>query len=937
MHLKSLYILLVVLLFTKITIAQGGNLTGKITDENNNQALAGASISIVENGKRTVSEADGTYNIKALATGKYTLLISFVGYNSKKIAEVEIISGQLTELNIVLTAAKSTLKVVVVQSTSAKRESLSALLTTRRNAGVVSDGISADFIRKSPDKNISDVLKRISGTTIQENKFVVVRGMNDRYNEAMLNGALLPSSEPDRKTFAFNIFPSEIVDNITIIKSAAPDLPGSFSGGLVQINTKETPDKNFIALKVGSSYNTITNGKNYAGYAGGKTDWLGIDDGTRDIPDQFPNTDILSNASIEDQAKYGKLLNNNWAIKNSTAPLNANFQITGGFSAKMSKKNTYPKLGGIFGVTYNSTYRFSEFLTNDFLDDNTTSIYNYKDSTYSRSILTSGMGNLILKLNANNKIYWNNLYSISSNDQTVIRSGPNPSSGLFDIKANSFFFTSNRIYNSQLAGEHIFPKTKIKLKWQGYYTDLFRNEPDYRRNTFFQVDEGSPYFAFVQGAPSPTANTGVRYYATVKDETKGANLDLSIPFKLLKQTQTVKTGGAYYYNTRSRIARFFGPYYNPDFQPEFNSGLLMYGQDSIYRPENFDVNNGFLLYEYNDPRNIYNGSITNAAGYLMLDNKFNDKLRLVWGVRYEQYENKLNGITESFAPYAIDLKKNSFLPSANFIYAVQAKSNIRASFSKTVSRPQYRELANQLFYDFLTNITFSGNPGLKTTDIYNYDIRWEQYFKGSQYYSISAFYKKFIDPIESYISIAGADSRTISYRNSGKATNYGIELEGRKNFDFISPSLENLSVYANLSVINSKTNEYLSSKDSSYRPLIGQSPYIMNGSLQYNDPKSNLGISVLYNVIGPRLFLVGGIGNDPIWEKPHAVLDIKLTKSFLKNGIAELTFADILHQNDYQYRDVNNSNYHSYSADADAITRRQNFGMTISLAVGYRF
>ncbi|HRI19738.1 MAG TPA: TonB-dependent receptor [Panacibacter sp.] len=917
--------------------AQTGNLSGKITDENSNQPLAGASVTIIEISKKTFSEADGSYTIHNIAEGRYTLLVTYVGYDSKKIADVEITKGQLTAMNIVLSTAKSNLKEVVVQSTSAKKENLSTLLTQRRNAGVVSDGISADLIRKSPDKNLSDVLKRISGTTVQDNKFVVVRGMNDRYNEATLNGALLPSSEPDRKTFAFNIFPSEIVDNINIIKSAEPDLPGSFSGGLIQINTKETPDKNFISLKAGTGYNSITTGKNYYTYKGGKSDWIGIDDGTRSLPAAFPGTSEYSNLGIEEQSRLGKSMVNNWAYNKSTAPVNANFQISTGFSAKLGKTSNYPKLGGIFGITYNSSYRFNEFLTNDFAANNVEPYYNYKDSSYNRNILTSGMGNLVLKLNANNKIFFNNLYSINSNDQLVVRSGPNQAGGIIDIKANSFFFTSNRIYNAQLGGEHTLPKSKLKIKWQGYYTSLYRNEPDYRRNQYLQYEENGRYFAQVSGGPSSSATTGVHYYANVHDETKGSNLDLSLPFKLLKQTQTVKIGGAYYYNARTRNARLFSPAYNPDQQPDFNSSILQEPQESIFGPQNFDAATGFFLTEFNDPRNNYDGSVKNAAAYAMLDNKLSDKVRLVWGLRYEQYKNIINGINEDYNAYKVDLDTKDLLPSANFIYAVLPKANIRASFSKSVSRPLYRELAFQLFYDFLANITFTGNPYLKPGYTYNYDVRWEHYFKNSQYYSISGFYKKFNTPIEAYIAIAGADSRTISYKNSEGATNYGIELEARKDFSFISKKLENLSAYANVSFIKSETTEYTNAKDSSHRPLQGQSPYIINASLQYSDPKTGSGISVLYNVIGPRLFLVGGLDNDPIWEKPHAVLDLKITKSFLKNGLVELTFADILHQNDIQYRDVNNSKYHNYQQGLDALTRQQNFGFTMSLAVGYRF
>ena len=919
--------------------SQTGTIAGKITDESNNQSLVGASVIITENSKKAVSESDGSYSFKGLTAGKYTLLLTYVGYDSKKISDVEVIKGQVTTLNIVLAQAKNNLTAVVITSTSAKKESLNSLLLTRRNAAVVSDGISADLIRKSPDKNISDVLKRISGTTIQDNKFVVVRGINDRYNEAMLNGALLPSSEPDRKTFAFNIFPSEIVDNITIVKSAEPDLPGSFSGGLIQINTKDIPDKNFLSLKAGIGYNSITTGKNYYNYTGGNKDWLGIDDGTRKLPSYFPDTYTYTNTlSPEAQDSLARRMTNNWAYHyKASAPLLPSFNLSGGFSTRLSKKN-YPKLGGIFGVTYTSSVKFNKYYRSDYGDNITDTFYKYTDSAYLHSVLGSALGNLTIKIDPNNKIFFNNLYSITSNDQTIIRSGPNYGSGYVDVKANSFFFTSNKIFNTQLGGDHYFPRSQFRIKWQGYYTSLRRDEPDYRRNQYFQLEQDGPYYLLLGGQTGAATATGVHYYADVEDKAKGLNLDLSLPFQLFKNTQTIKIGGSYYYDARTRDSRFFAPTYNTDLYPNFDFSLLTAPQGTVYAPAHFNPETGFILSEFYDPKNHYDGSVKNSATYIMLDNKFTEKIRMVWGVRMEHYNNIVNTVSDNNDPVKVDNTYKDYLPSFNFIYSILPKANLRLSYSKTVARPLYRELANLLFYDFLTNSTFFGNPSLTETHIDNYEVRWEHFFQGSQYYSVSGFYKRFENPIESYISIASADSRSIGYKNAGKAKNYGVELEARKNFDFISKKLENLFAYANVSFIRSKTNEYASAKDSTYRPLQGQSPYVINAYIQYNDPKINLGISVLYNVVGPRLYLIGGLAEDPIYERTHGNFDIKLTKSFLKNGIVELTFADILHQDDVQYWDLNNSQYHKYQNDGtDRLVQRQNFGMNISLAVGYRF
>lgn len=916
------------------SFSQTGAIAGIVIDGGNSRPLSGATILILSSSKNTVTDNDGNFKLTGLAAGNYIIRVSYVGYESKDINDIQVTQGLVTTINISLNLQKSNLKEVVITTVSARKENLSALLNLRKNAAVVSDGISADMIKKSPDKNTSDVLKRISGTTIQENKFVVVRGMNDRYNEAMLNGALLPSSEPDRKTFAFDIFPSDVVDNITIIKSASPEFPGSFSGGLIQINTKETPDKNFISLKAGLSfYSTITN-KNYYGYHGGSGDWFGIDDGTRALPKGFPSSQNYASLPDDKKIQLARSFANNWAVQNKfSAPLSPQIQISGGFNA--GKKN-YPRFGGIFAITYNNYLRFNQYKRYDYTGgaENPVSDTSYQltDSSYTRTILTSGLANFSLKINPNNKFFFNNLYSINSSDQTTLRSGSVVANSWNDERANSFFFISNRIFNSQIGGDHtISPKKlKLRIKWNVYYTNLKRDEPDYRRNTYVQFDPGSPYFALISSGTSAATATGVHYFANVKDASKGINIDASVPFKLFDNIQTFKAGGSYYYNTRTRDSRFFAP----SIIGSEGYNYIFEDQATIYQHKNFN-SNGFELLEFVDPKNHYDGSIKNTAAYIMMDNKLTSKLRLVWGARFESYHQVVNTFDDNSEPFKIDTTYKDFLPSANLIYSVLPKANIRASYSKTVARPLYRELANQLFYDFLQNITFFGNPQLIETHVNNYEVRWEQYFPNAQYYSISGFYKKFENPIEQYIAIEGSDSRTVGFQNLPTATNKGIEFEGRKNLDFISKGLENLFIYANLSLIKSKTDARFSAKDSSFRPLQGQSPYIVNAAIQYNEPKANLNISLLCNIIGSRLFLIGGQNVDPIWERPHATFDAKVSKSFLKNGIVEFSVSDILHKDDVQFWDLNNNK--KYDAGRDALIQTKSFGFNMTLSVGYKF
>lgn len=946
MAARFLFIIILLRCFfhASVLFAQTASISGSVTDADNNEELIGATIAVQTTSFGTVTDLDGKFLIDHVPVGTYTLKVSYVGYESKELSGVLVSASVVNVLHITLGVAKTNTLNEVVVTAEAGKETQSSMLMIQKNSGAISNFISADMIRKSPDKNTIEVLKRVSGVTIQDNKFVVVRGMNDRYNDAMLNGALLPSSEPDRKTFSFDIFPAAVVDNITIVKSATPDLAGDFSGGLIQIHTKDIPDKNFISVKAGKSYNSISTFKSYSTYQGGKTDWLGIDDGTRALPPGFFTHEEFKTISDEEIIRDAQSLQNNWAIQQkNSSPLNPTLELAGGF--KLGKKS-YPSFGGILGITYNSTRKQTPVERFDYSgSDNALSdtIYKYNDTSFTHTTLSSALADFSFKINSNNKISLNNIFSINSTDQTVLRNGYSFSQGAF-VSSNSFYFSSNRILNSQLTGDHYIPGIKLRIKWTGYYTSLNRDEPNYRTNLYWKYSVDEPYFCVVSSSGSTNTGAGLQYFGTIKDHAYGANVDLSEPFQLFHQPQTFKFGGTYYHDLRDRDVRVLSNIIANS--GSFNFNYYFASQDTIFAPSHFDLATGFTLSEDPMESNHYDGSIQNAAGYVMLDNKFADKIRFVWGLRLESYHPIVNTFDENNLPYTADTTYNDFLPSANLIVSVLKDANLRLTFNQAVARPAYREIAAARFYDFLQNITFYGNPKLVETHINNYEIRWEHYFKGVQYYSISGFYKTFKDPIEQNLAFAGSDSRSITWKNAEKANNAGVELEGRKNFDFIGKGWENLSAYANFTFIKSKVFVNDTVNRISYtRPLEGQSPIVVNATLQYTEPKTNLGVSLLLNAIGHRLYLVGipgSLGDQPIWQKVHPTLDLKLSKSFLQNGLIELTWGDIMHGNDIFYQDLEgNELFNSESSPVynttDKMIANQHFGYTLSLAMRYTF
>lgn len=931
------------LFFSIAAMAQSGVLTGKITDASTGQKLTGATVIINNLNKKTSSDLDGAFRFSNVAPGTYTIQVTYVGYELKEISGVEIKASVITNFDINLSlSTKNNLEAVVVK-TEARKETQNATLNVRRNAPVVSDIISAEQIRRSPDRNVGDVLKRVSGTSIQDNKFVVVRGMNDRYNEALLNGALLPSTEPDRKTFSFDIFPSDIVDNITVIKSALPEYPGSFAGGLIQVNLKEIPEKSFLNIKGSLGLNTITTGDVFYSDGGGRN-LLGQDNGSRSLYSGYPSSEVYNTLTIGEKQQFARSQGNNWGITSRTAPINNSYSLSGGFNYKSA--GGYPRFGGIFSISHIENFRFSSNQVNTYIWDPTTPDSNatkapaslFQDSVYNRNILNSGLANFSLRISPNHKFFFNNLYTVSSTSQTSIRNGV--SAAIFDnlapYKGYAHYFQDNRFYNTQLGGEHFIPKAKIRMRWLGYYTDYKRNEPNYRQSVYAARDEASPFEAFLSTSTAPsTLAGGVRFDWLTTDIDRGVNVDISKQFTLFDNLQTIKTGFSHHFDKRLRDGRY--QTISRTNKEGFNNNLLFLDVDNIFDPENFDGKTGFILNDINQPQWFYyDGSIRNTTAYLMLDNKFAEKLRLAWGVRMEDYRNIVNSFDGNGIPVTVDSSFLNFLPSANLVYNVLPKANLRLSFSQTVVRPQYRELSAGLFYDFFQNTTFFGSP-LTQTKIDNYEIRWEQFFNNGQYYSVSGYYKKFRDAIEQALTLSGTLTRSATWYNVPEANNYGIELEFRKNFDFLGEAFKNLYFYTNASFIRSRvdTRNIGLGLDSVARPLQGQSPFIVNLSLQYSSPESGLNFSLLYNQVGDRIIFVGGIQDATIWERPHALLDFKVSKTFMKNGLVELTLGDIINGDDTWFWDLNDNK--TFNKGSDPAIQSQSFGLNASLAVSYRF
>jgi len=899
-------------------------LSGKIISEKN-ESVAGASVKIVGAAGGTSSDIEGRFSLSLQAGQKYELEISAIGYETKTITDVEVTSGQVNELNITLAVkAKAGENVTVTSSrATARRETVSAAIAFQKNTGAVAQIVSAETIRRSPDKNTGEVLKRITGLSVQEGRYLIVRGLADRYNQAMLNGILLSSTEPDRKTFSFDIFPAAVIDNIVVNKAFVPEYPGEWAGGLIQVNTRDIPAANYFNVEVGTGFNTNVLGhafyrsKNRSG-----TDFLGIDNGVRSLPDGFPTKSEFNELSQNDKNVWGSKMPNNWEYEKSSVTPNLSLQGTGGFTGELFHK----KVGGAVALIYNRNIRRYEF-QNAFYQGNfeggpVSSDFNYNTDKYATEVLWGGIANFSMQLNSNNKISIKNLFNINSSQYVSLRDGYEALSVQSPIEARELAMKSNTFYNTQLTGEHNIKSWKTKFDWFGSFNILDQYIPGQLRSEYL-FNQSLNDFEVRLSSGGNSQKSGSVFYGTLSDYIYTAGGNLNKTFTWNGRNQSIK--GGYFFQVKDRLYDA-KPFYTNLLDYNFNKTLPEY---QIFASENYT--NGTLNFnQFTDDNYRYMANSILNAGYVQLDNMFTPKLRAVWGVRVEDFD-QLVGSAKTSDPRHNHTEVRDYLPAVNLTYKLDNKTNLRLSGSQTVVRPEFRELTSLAWYDFELGATVIGNKDLQRTKITNADLRYEIYPRPGELITLGVFYKYFDKPIEQYFNQTGAgSSNTFNYQNADNASAYGAEFEIRKRLDF-ADALKNFTVTSNLSYIYNRVHFGNKSLD---RPMQGQSPYVVNLGLYYDHEKSGITASVLFNEIGRRILFVNNEQVSAIWEAPRPLLDLQLAKKIMKNKAEiKLNASDLINQKALFYHDIDANKKYGTDKDALAISRR--YGTNFSIAFRY--
>jgi len=898
----SRFLCVVIALLSPFLIIAQISIEGHINDKNNKEPLTGATILLEGTNKGAAADIDGNYKFNDLTPGTYSLVISYVSYTAQRIPNVIVEKGKVTTLNIELENAALQLKSVQVVGQRKTDTELSMIKSVRSSVQVV-NGISSQQISKTLDRDASEVVKRVPGVTIQDNRFIVVRGLNQRYNNVWLNNAATPSSETDVKAFSFDVIPSSMIDNIMIFKTGAPELTSEATGGFIKIFTKNIPDENFLNVEYNVGYNDQTSLKDTYHLPGSSLDFMGLGSGARDIPSGFSGN--LNLLGVPERDANALKLSTNWVAQRFTALPNQKATIAFG---KKWNLNHGAKLGTVTSFNYSNTYSTRSNMENNayerFDPSTETPTYSYKyiADIYSNEFKVGLMHNWAYQTaGGKSKLEFKNILNQIGVDKTANTSGWN-NYRLANFKYFSNQYSSRTTYSGQLSGNHkLNEQNESKLDWNLGLAYANRIEPN--RQNWNMKENANGVYEYVLPVGSSINELGRLYLTNHEYVTTGA---LNYEQKIIMGSllTTLKTGGYAEYKTRNYSERSLC-------YKSTNSGLYSDDQinalsfETLFTEPYLGQNKVITIDEQTNVANTYNAQNLLTAGYVALNIPVG-KLNVYGGVRVEYNRLTLHGYFDANTPVEINNPSVNLFPSINTSYNLTDKSLVRIAYAGTVNRPEFREVSPLVYYDFTEKNTVTGNPALKDAIIQNLDIRFEHYPSPTETFSIAAFYKHFTNPIE-MVSVGTGSS--FSFDNALGATNYGLELEVKKSLENMI-GLKNFAMSLNASYIYSQV-QFANVLTERSRPLQGQSPVVVNFGLFYQNDKAGLSSSLMYNVMGKRILVAaqlnqGNVVVPDIYELSRHVIDFSLNKKVgnhweLKVGIKDVLAQNFITQQTYDY------------------------------------
>ncbi|HCW07499.1 MAG TPA: hypothetical protein DGG95_09070 [Cytophagales bacterium] len=882
--------------------AQTGSVKGVIKDTKTSESVIGATVRVEGTTLGAATDVDGEFTISGVPVGTYNLTVTSVGYTSKKFENVKVEANNATVIITTLEEESVILEGVTVQTVRLTSTDVSVVKELREAKTVVSL-ISGAQISKTQDRDAAEVVRRIPGVTIFDNRFVNVRGLNDRYNSVWLNDAASPSTEAEKKSFSFDIIPSQVIDRILVAKSPSPELPGDFAGGMVRVYTRTSmPSNNFI-VNFSQGYRAGTTGANFNYNSKSSTDFLGYDDGMRNVP--ISNTN-LANLTQVDREAAATQFKNTWAINKMTAIPDTRFSVTKGSSFNILGKS----IEAVSMINYSNTYTVFNQSRKDF-DPQT----DYSDNQSTNQIRLGAMQNFGVRLNENHRIEGRFLWNRIGQDQTTIRNGLQAPYEKSYLESYQW----RRLLSAQLNGKHTMREGKSEFTWASGYSSTYRNAPDLKRMGYFQYIPNGPFVASVQSGVD--TRYGGRFYQKLNEDIM--SLALNYTHKIDIGRTRIDLSAGVYGESRSRdfSARSLGYITDNTTGAGRSDGLTVLELkqlpiDKIFSPQ-YVGPGGFAMSEITNGTDAYHGENHLFAQYVSLGVPIGQKIKINGGIRREDNQQTIDTHDTNGTPIHAPFQQVNWLPSINTSYNFNQKMLVRATYGKSLNRPEFREWAPFHYYDFDLNVDVYGslypslaNGGkgalLKVAEIDNFDLRYEWYISSQEMLHIGLFYKNFKNPIEQVFPPSG--NRIFTFTNAPSAFAYGLEIDFRKNLGFIGGGLfHDMTLIANASLIKSEVHNDKPGQIQR-RPLQGQSPYVINAGFYYQHEEKGISGSLTYNVFGPRIFLVGDANYGSWGELPRNTIDVAINYPISKRTSITFAVQDLLNQPVQLVQDGNGDN-----------------------------
>lgn len=935
-----------------------GIVRGSVIDDATGETMIGVTVRAKGDPGGSITDFDGKFELR-LAVGTYDLQLSFVSFETITITGIEVKEGSPTVLNdIRMKEAVSELQEVVVTA-EIIRDSEEALLTVKRRSSNLLDGISAASFEKIGDGDAAAAVKRVTGVSVEGGKYVYVRGLGDRYTKTTLNDVDIPGLDPDRNSIQMDIFPTSLINNLVVSKSALARMPADFTGGIVNIETKDFPDEPIFDVSIGIGYNPQMHFK--SGFImgnSGSTDFLGFDDGTRALPAGANRQTIpspISGDTPENVNRFLKNFNPILGAATQTSFLNYDLGIT---KADQLDLGGNTKFGYIFALTYKSGTSFYDNVAYgeyQRLLEPTQFELRYATTQNGiigeRNVLGGLLGGLALKtvdtklrftaMHLQNGVNTAGQFSIDNDGEAVGQSG-------YTAFSNNLEYNQRGLTNLLLNGEHHLASDQWEIDWRVSPTWSNIQDPDIRKTAFTYSNTDTTFSAGAGGNPT-------RIWRNLSEFNLVGKVDVLRKYNFNGEDGALRFGVSYTwkerdYNILSYDLQFFGT--QPDFGIDPNAVLT----DENLFP------NGNLYYSSgnNTPNpNEYNSTIDNKAIYV--SNEFYPfaNFKLTTGLRGEYYVQRHTGRDVEYASFGtgnnlvndIVLQSFDLFPSVNTVYSLSDQQNIRASYSRTIARPSFKEMSFAQILDPISNRIFNGglfqygdwDGKLTETRIDNIDLRWEMYFERGELLSVSGFYKAFDNPIELVRIQEQQASTEYQPRNVGDGQLFGAEVEFRKSLSFISYQLEGLSLNGNVSLVESRIQmtdrEFNSRKQyekqgetiKSTRTMAGQAPYILNVGLSYASEDQSMDAGLFYNVKGQTLYIVGAGLFPDVYTMPFHSLNLSFNKSFGPTNGTKISFnaSNLLN-------DLREEQYVGFEAKNQTFTQF-NPGVSFSIGLSHSF